>query len=200
MTTEPRNIGGTLVRRKLSFESGFVQIPNAYMRDPRTGFKAKGILAHLMSHQDGFEVSLTSLADVSDRDGLTAVRSGVEELEAAGYLRRESKSGIGAPGTYGTRWILTEPAEPLFGPASSSDNRMNRPGPSFGNRTDSSCENRTHKEHHLRTPISGTRDNPLGAAPAAPTYPKIGCTNGQHTRHRDGDRYCAVCAAPLDDA
>jgi hypothetical protein len=200
MTAEPRNIGGTLVRRKLSFESGFTQIPNAYMRDPRTGFKAKGILAHLMSHRDGFEVSLASLADVSDRDGLSAVRSGVEELEAAGYLVRESKRGTGAPGTYGTRWVLTEPTVPLEGIDSSCDNRTNRKGPSFDNRTNSSFDNRTHKEHHLRTSIPGTRDNPLGAAPAAPTYPKIGCTNGQHTRHRDGDRYCAVCAAPLDDA
>jgi hypothetical protein len=192
--TEPRNTGGTLVRRKMSYETHYTQIPNAYLRDKRTGFKAKGILAHLLSHADGYEVSLTSLADVSDRDGVAAVRAGVEELEAAGYLVRESRRGRGAPGTYGTRWILTEPSIPLFEAERSGGNRMNTGRPSFDNRMDSSCENRTHKEHHLRTSIPGTRDTP-----STPAHEKIGCRHGRHT-YEPGSRYCLHCAEPRPEA
>lgn len=67
----------------------FTQISNAALRDPRLSFKARGILAWLASHQDGYGCSVAAIVSDSDSDGKAAVRSALDELEAAGYLRRE---------------------------------------------------------------------------------------------------------------
>lgn len=67
----------------------FTQISNAALRDPRLSFKARGILAWLASHQDGFGCSVAAIVADSDTDGKAAVRSALDELESAGYLSRE---------------------------------------------------------------------------------------------------------------
>jgi hypothetical protein len=67
----------------------FTQISNAALRDPRLSFKARGILAWLASHQDGYGCSVAAIVSDSDTDGKAAVRSALDELEAAGYLTRE---------------------------------------------------------------------------------------------------------------
>lgn len=67
----------------------FTQISNAALRDPRLSFKARGILAWLASHQDGYGCSVAAIVADSDADGKAAVRSALDELESAGYLSRE---------------------------------------------------------------------------------------------------------------
>jgi hypothetical protein len=68
----------------------FVQLSNAVVRDNRLSFKARGIFALIASHRDGFGISEESIAALST-DGLAAVRSGLKELIAYGYLRRSRK-------------------------------------------------------------------------------------------------------------
>jgi len=183
---EPRNQGGTLVRSKLSFDSEFTQIPNAYLRADNTSFKAKGILAHLLSHAPGYRVSLRSLSEVSDRDGLAAVRSGVEELEVAGYLSREGKRSNGT-GEYGTVWLLKEPTVPLIEAVRKSHANG---GPAFDNRMPKPFDNRTHREHQPRIDPS-SRVSHRG--------PGMRCSLGEHTPDlAAGGRYCVYCAASLD--
>lgn len=62
-------------------------IPNQWMRDDRLSWKARGLLAHLMTHSVGWQTSLERLSDAGP-DGRDAVRSGLRELEDAGYLVR----------------------------------------------------------------------------------------------------------------
>lgn len=76
----------TIVRSKMRFEKDFTVVPNAWARDERLSLKARGLLALLMSHAEGWESSVDSLT--GDRDGPSAVKSGLRELENAGYLRR----------------------------------------------------------------------------------------------------------------
>ncbi len=65
----------------------FTQVPNHILRDPRISFKAKGLLCTLLSNQSGKWVSyLTTLQKFSNTEGLTSLRSGLKELEEAGYL------------------------------------------------------------------------------------------------------------------
>jgi hypothetical protein len=97
-----------LVRKPLRFESNFVQIPNAWVRDERISFKARGIRDMLMSHKSGFEVTLKTLALGSPKEGLDAVRTGVEELEQAGYLVRTMTRGRHVVGT-ATVWEIRDP-------------------------------------------------------------------------------------------
>jgi len=64
------------------------QVTNCdYLENESLSFKAKGILTYLLSKEDGWEFSLEKLRNVSF-EGETAVRSGLKELEEAGYIDR----------------------------------------------------------------------------------------------------------------
>lgn len=65
----------------------YTTISNAWLRDERLSWKARGLLAHLASHSLNWETSLERLS-VSGPDGRDAVRSGLNELETYGYLVR----------------------------------------------------------------------------------------------------------------
>ncbi|WP_051837593.1 hypothetical protein [Streptomyces sp. NRRL WC-3742] len=70
------------------FEARFTRIANQLFRDPRISFKAKGIFGLISTHKDGFGLSLESIA-ASSTDGISAVRTGLKELERYRYLVRE---------------------------------------------------------------------------------------------------------------
>ena len=97
----------SILRKPLGFEGKFTQVPNAWARDNRIGFRAKGVLTLLMSHTNGWQISLQSLSTTSP-DGITAIRTAVQELEEAGYLTRtlvrNSKAQVEA-----TEWIISDP-------------------------------------------------------------------------------------------
>lgn len=99
----------SLIRKPLGFEGKFTQFPNQWVRDKRIGFRAKGILALLMSHSDGWRISLAHLAEGSP-DGITAIRTAIQELEQAGYLTRtlvrNDKAQVEA-----SEWIIRDPFE-----------------------------------------------------------------------------------------
>lgn len=65
----------------------FVQICNKAARDKRLSRKARGFLVELLSHQDGYGVSVQSLV-ANGPEGYKAVYSGLQELEKFGYLTR----------------------------------------------------------------------------------------------------------------
>lgn len=99
---------GRLIRQLLPFERNFTQLPNAWLRDPKLSFKARGLLALLMTHDEGWKVTIKQLADdASRRDGIDSIRAAVEELEAHGYLiRRPSRRG----GQFtADDWEITDP-------------------------------------------------------------------------------------------
>lgn len=68
-------------------KSGFTQIPNETVRDNTLSFKATGILAVLLSHSDGWNVTIKGLAG-GKTDGVAGVRTGCTELAEAGYILR----------------------------------------------------------------------------------------------------------------
>lgn len=76
-----------LVRGEHYFDDHFTQIPNHWVRDSSISFKARGLLAQILSNNPGFELSIRSLARVN-KEGRDAIRSAIKELEVAGYLIR----------------------------------------------------------------------------------------------------------------
>lgn len=68
-------------------EANFTIVANRAARDDSISHKARGILLMLLSHRDGWDTSERRLADAS-REGRAAIRTGLAELEDAGYLRR----------------------------------------------------------------------------------------------------------------
>jgi len=98
----------TVRRTELDFEGHFTQIPNAWLRDTNLSLRAIGLLAQLLSHRDGWSVTIQSLATINGC-GRDAIRTAVQELEEHGYLRREQERDDG--GEYGrATWFTTSPS------------------------------------------------------------------------------------------
>lgn len=100
--------GPKLIRHRMRFESNFTQIPNAWLRDERVSYRARGIRDLLLSHEHGWTITLKNLAAASPREGIDAVRSAVEELEEFGYLKRHVVQGRGGK-FEGHDWELCDP-------------------------------------------------------------------------------------------
>lgn len=65
------------------------------LEDARLSFKAKGILAYLMTKPEGWQVNSVHLSKVC-KDGRDAILTGLDELGEAGYFTRKrtkNKSG-----------------------------------------------------------------------------------------------------------
>ena len=96
-----------IIRARLDFEGRFTQIPNDWLRDTRLSLTAKGLLAQLLTHSDGWNVSIQSLAK-ANKCGRDRIRSAVVELEKSGYLERTQKrNSLG--GFEENVWITTSP-------------------------------------------------------------------------------------------
>jgi len=67
--------------------ANFTVLHNKTIRDPKLSYKARGILALLLSLPDNWRTSAEDLARTAP-DGRDSIRAGLRELETFGYLRR----------------------------------------------------------------------------------------------------------------
>lgn len=86
----------------------YTSIRNALFRDARLSAKAMGIFGHISTHQDGYGVTPESISRHM-KDGVSAIKGGLRELETCGYLYRERERR--QDGTLGasTYYITDEP-------------------------------------------------------------------------------------------
>lgn len=63
-------------------------VDKRFIDDKGLSFKAKGLMVYLLSRPDGWKVYISHLATVS-KDGDDSVRTAINELIEAGYVRRE---------------------------------------------------------------------------------------------------------------
>lgn len=97
----------SIKRTALSVDKNFTIVPNDWLRDGRLSLRARGLLAQLMSHSVGWEVTVESLVRVNP-EGRDAIRRAVNELIDAGYLTREQERG--ERNKFGNMaYIITEP-------------------------------------------------------------------------------------------
>lgn len=177
----------TLIRSRIRFEREFTQLPNAWLRDNRLSFRARGLLSLLMSHKPGeFKVTIKALAN-DNPEGLAALRVAVEELEQIGYLKRyrKARGGQFQPDT----WELCDPHELESTPVLAAfENRTRKP---------SAFENRTRTASENRTPIRTLEED--SSVKRAPNLRDAGkCPKGH--RMLPDNRYCEMgCFAPLDE-
>lgn len=119
-----------VVRRELSFEGQFVQVPNAWARDGRVSRKARGLLVEIMSHRVGWHITTRSLAE-SGTEGRDAVMSALRELVDAGYLRRvQGRSGGGSFSEI--EYELVDPDPTVVGFSDHGDDSEEIPGQDRG--------------------------------------------------------------------
>lgn len=73
--------------RRAKRQSNFTMISNVGLRDVNLSFKAKGLLAYMLSLPDDWVFYETELVNHST-DGLASVKTGLKELQEQGYLHR----------------------------------------------------------------------------------------------------------------
>jgi hypothetical protein len=97
-----------LIRGHHSFDDQFAQIPNAWLRDSRLSLKAIGLLAQIMTHVPGWNMSINSLANRNNA-GRDQIRTAITELEEFGYLTREQSREDGRFSE--TIWRTSDPTD-----------------------------------------------------------------------------------------
>lgn len=73
---------------RAAHDRDYTVIANAALRDGRLSWKARGMLAYLLSKPDDWTVVQAEL-ETAGPEGRAAVRAGLAELERAGYLTRD---------------------------------------------------------------------------------------------------------------
>jgi DNA-binding transcriptional regulator GbsR (MarR family) len=81
-----------LIRGHHSFDEQYAQIPNSWLRDSRLTLKAIGLLAQIMSHRPGWNMSIRNLA-ANNKVGRDSISAALKELEFYGYLVRTQERG-----------------------------------------------------------------------------------------------------------
>lgn len=61
-----------------------------FLYDRKLSWKARGLLAFILSHKKGWEINIQTLIDESEEDGRVAVQSGFQELIKAKYVKLET--------------------------------------------------------------------------------------------------------------
>jgi DNA-binding Lrp family transcriptional regulator len=79
-----------VIRGHHAFDDHYTQIPNDWVRDSDISLKSIGLLAQIMSHTPGWNMSIRSLAK-ANKCSADAVRTAVKELEDKGYLVRSEQ-------------------------------------------------------------------------------------------------------------
>ncbi|OZE95068.1 helix-turn-helix domain-containing protein [Rhodococcus sp. 15-2388-1-1a] len=134
----------SIIRTRIPAADNFTIVPNRWLRDERLSRRARGLLAELMSHRQGWRISVKSLAE-SGPEGLTAIRSAIAELEELGYLERLEKreNGKFAAMDYVLRDPVDIPEPPSPGYPTTDDES---PSSGFPTTVDPSSTERTPKK------------------------------------------------------
>jgi hypothetical protein len=93
--------------------SFFTQLRNDVLRDNRLTFKARGLLALMLSYPDNWRFSVEMLTKAGP-DGRHAVTTGMAELEGAGFVVRQRYRN--PDGTWASRLVVYDVAQPTAGP------------------------------------------------------------------------------------
>jgi hypothetical protein len=101
-----------LIRGHHSFDDHFAQIPNSWLRDSRLTLEARGLLAQIMSHRPGWNLSVRSIAH-QNSIGKDKVKRILDELLTCGYLERSEKQGKDEQGRMTSYDYITRDPEPL---------------------------------------------------------------------------------------
>ncbi|MFI1801973.1 hypothetical protein ACH427_32225 [Streptomyces sp. NPDC020379] len=155
------------IRRGLMAADRFTQVSNGLFRDPRITLKAKGLFGLLSTHRDGYGVTASGIARQT-KEGVSAIESGLRELERYGYLERERVRR--ADGTLGAvEYFITDaPAEDPQHP----QRVRPAPIPSFPGLGDPGLDDRAPKNtkntkiaEHERAPSARSAPDAVGQLP-----------------------------------
>ncbi len=97
----------------------YTVICNHHLKDMNLSLKAKGLLSIMLSLPDTWNYTTRGLAAIC-KEGVDAIRSGIQELEKAGYIIRRQLRGANGRIT-DTEYIIYEKPQPPEPPAPDAD-------------------------------------------------------------------------------
>lgn len=92
--------------------SNYTVVDNTFIRDKNLSLKAVGLMLKMLSLPPNWDYSVAGLSAIC-KEGMTAIRGALKELEEAGYLRRERRNS--EKGYFVYEYILTEIPQPHNG-------------------------------------------------------------------------------------
>jgi hypothetical protein len=169
----------------------FTQIFNGALRDKNLSRRARGLLAELLTHSDGFGISVSRLTDAGP-EGRDAINDALNELERHGYLVR-ARVQDDETGRYGGVEYLMTDMPNGFTVTGSLDEEMSRPpaseekrglGKNPGQSSDADFQAADYQEQVFQGLASGTHKktkeektnqekNTLGAAAPGESEPGV---------------------------
>lgn len=90
----------------------FAQISNQALEDARLSYRARGLLAYMLSRPEGWTTDATRLAAGKSTEGRGAILTALKELENHGYLvrrRTQDRRGRFSTDTYVTEFPENDP-------------------------------------------------------------------------------------------
>lgn len=160
-----------IVTNHIDFTQKFTQIPNAWVRDKRLSHRARGVLAVILSHRDGWETTTQYLVE-NGSEGRNAIRTALNELCDVGYLRYEPIPGEGGK-LVGSRYVTQIPPGDQESTHRETENRaVGVPGARKSTTKNTNPKEHQKKEHQKESA-------PAGDAPAA----EVERVKDQHPAH-----------------
>ena len=92
--------------------SNYTVVDNTFIRDMNLSLKAKGLMLMMLSLPPEWDYSVAGLSAIC-KEGMTAIRGALKELEECGYLRRERRNS--EKGYFVYEYILSEIPQPYNG-------------------------------------------------------------------------------------
>lgn len=87
----------------------YTVMSNFHLKDKRLSLKAKGLLSQMLSLPDDWDYTLSGLSYIN-RESKDAIRSAVNELETAGYIRRRQTTDASGKFAANEYTILSVPS------------------------------------------------------------------------------------------
>ena len=106
----------------------YTVMSNFHLKDKRLSLKAKGLLSQMLSLPDDWDYTLSGLSYIN-RESKDAIRSAVNELETAGYIRRRQTTDASGKFAANEYTIFERPieGEPMLDKPLSENPDMVRP-------------------------------------------------------------------------
>lgn len=177
----------------------YTVMANYHLRDARLSLKAKGLLSLILSLPETWDYTVAGLAKMS-RDGKDAVRSCLDELGGAGYVRRSRTHK--EDGTFGgNEYVVYEHPQGVADQPSSENPTMDQPSSENPTLENPSLENPTQKNTKRQSTESNNIPpvSPAGGGGKREGLSPVSPANGGGKREKYPHEHEAYrCAAYLD--
>ena len=155
----------------------YTVMSNFHLKDKRLSLKAKGLLSQMLSLPDDWDYTLSGLSYIN-RESKDAIRSAVNELETAGYIRRRQTTDASGKFAANEYTIFERPieGEPMLDkPSSENPITVNPSAVNPLPENPTQLNTKKSSKETSKTDLSSTEiSNPIPSNPPTPAEARMG--------------------------